>query len=355
MTGMNLYEALTDIEDQYILDASESVRKQRNQTWVKRLMIAAAAVIILLAAGAVLNGQLRKADKGNTGMLYGTEKPVDNGTQSGKKEEKPTKRKKPDENIDEVMDYLIEQGEITKWISETEIRPEDVLTDKIKLVSRTFNDLCNLYRKSGGTVQSWVSGVWEYKVPVEKDGTYYILSILKKEDGLECVEATVNVAADSPMLEKYLIGDEEIDKILTHNGFRRQDVLTGEWMYSYMYRTLFYVFTIDFTEQNERVIPFSDLWIGDRSDSVNLLDSGRVYKPEEIVEALETLGREQRTDAEILYGGGGPIGEDISSKTGNRSANDPLWAILLAVGIVVYVVVTGVIVRSGNSRDKRKA
>ena len=91
MTGMNLYEALTDIEDQYILDASESVRKQRSQTWVKRLMIAAAAVIILLAAGAVLNGLMRKSENGGQRMVFGGKTPVSSQTPSGEEAENPEK------------------------------------------------------------------------------------------------------------------------------------------------------------------------------------------------------------------------------------------------------------------------
>ena len=63
MTGMSIYEALTDIEDQYILDA-KSAGNRWDGSRMNRLMIAAAAVTMLLAAGLVMNGLLRKSENG---------------------------------------------------------------------------------------------------------------------------------------------------------------------------------------------------------------------------------------------------------------------------------------------------
>ena len=124
------------------------------------------------------------------------------------------------------MEYLTGQG----ILAAQELYAENVITDKIKLVNLVCRDLCSRYRNSSGTVQSWMSEVWEYKVPAEKNGLYYIFSVRKQADGFKCYEATVDVAIASPDLEKYLVGDEKIDRILENNGIHRQEILSEGWL-----------------------------------------------------------------------------------------------------------------------------
>ena len=83
MTGMSIYEVLTDIDDQYILDAEDVVKCRSNCPRMKRLIIAVAAAIVLLAAGLAMNGLMRKSENGGQRMVFGGKTPVSSQTPSG--------------------------------------------------------------------------------------------------------------------------------------------------------------------------------------------------------------------------------------------------------------------------------
>ena len=317
MTGMNLYEALTDIEDQYILDASENVRKQRSQTWVKRLMIAAAAVIILLAAGAVLNGQLRKADKGKQEKIFGTKEPADELTCAVSRDD-----------VELILDYLETAECNTSLLIDAEYRPEYVKTDMIKRVNLMTGNFITEYRENS-TYKSWMGDIWQYKVPVESEESLTVITLIKTEDGMMFVES-VTGEKDSPTLQKFVTDESKIEKILQDNGFSKQNILSENYLIAYMCRTLFYAFT---TEQGEFVLPFSDLL---DEENKPVFVEGKVYTPEEAVDYLEKFQckSNKTSDGHFLYGGLGTYNTASTSQAESKNTRfNPLWIILFSVGI----------------------
>ena len=121
------------------------------------------------------------------------------------------------------------------------------------------------------------------------------------------------------------------------------------------------MFTIRHTEQNERLIPFSDLRVSGRnSEIVSVFDSGRVYKPEEIVETLEKNGFEERIESGLTYEGVMGRGTDspgddlISGSDGNSKKASP-WIIFAAISALVL---TSLILRKRQTKlrwSKEKA
>ena len=109
---------------------------------------------------------------------------------------------------------------------------------------------------------------------------------------------------------------------------------------SYMYRTLFYAFT---TADGEFMIPFSDLWIGDRE---YVFESGRIYPIRDVMNTLETLGLELLPGEESPYGGNrgfilGTVKKDQDGKS--LYSRGGFWAVVagvvfcLGIGIAVFV------------------
>lgn len=243
-----------------------------------------------------------------------------------------------DTETEMILEYCSDNETSLRVLGIDDYQPGNVLVEKTKLVNLVKADLITQYKESG-TIQSWKSDLWHYKVIVEKENLFYILSLLKKDESVELIEATVDVSADDPILQKYFVGNDEIERILRENGVDRQSILSEEWMLAQMYRTLFFAFT---TETGEFLIPYTDMWGGDNQP---ILENGRVYTPEEVVEALAVLEMEGINSDEQLYGGVGRVESVRASENKKTSELNTIWIVVFSAGALVAVSILVVIGR----------
>lgn len=234
-----------------------------------------------------------------------------------------------EDEIAEIIQY-IESDEVNKeFIGLQSFQVANICLDQIKRVNSINNCMVSQYQ-SNGSISASYSDVWQYLVPIEDGLNRCVITLIRNDEGFECVGAAYGDASNSAFV-KYTVTLDDISSILQNAGVSPQSIIHEDFLICYMYRSVFYYFV---TEDGEFLIPYSDL--RDEEDQP-ILVNGRIYSAEEIINELDSLGIEQINEGEPVYGG-------ITKRTAAQKEESTNHVVLKSNYVLLSLILIGLLV-----------